>query len=127
MHVHARYGFLLALAVPLACSPGVVSSDRSEGRGQALGSSEGTWVQVPNTALGPAVAPEASTFGPDGGNPELWSPQGLFAFSGADVGQMGGVWGFLFWGGGHGDSPNNQLSFAPFDGSGPRVLSGPYL
>ena len=86
----------------------------------------GTWVQIPNTAFYPAVAFEAKPGSP-GGTPELWSPQGLFAYSGTELATVGGKLGFVLWGGGDGDSPNNQLLFTPFDGSGPVTLSGPYL
>ena len=87
----------------------------------------GTWAQLPNTQLYPAIPPEAKSVSVPGGTPELWSPQGLFAFSGADVAQINGIWGFLIWGGGHGDSPDNSLYWDPFDGSGPKRLMGPYL
>ena len=87
----------------------------------------GTWAQIANTALYDAVAFEAKAESALGGTPELWSPQGLFAYSGTELATVGGKLGFVLWGGGDGDSPNNQLLFTPFDGSGPMNLSGPYL
>ena len=87
----------------------------------------GTWVQIPNTQLYSAMPSEAKPESASGGRPELWSPRGVFAYSGADVAQINGVWGFLIWGGGHGDSPDNSLYWAPFDGSGAKRLMGPYL
>jgi hypothetical protein len=87
----------------------------------------GSWAQLPNTQIYPAIPSEAKPEGAPGGTPELWSPRGVFAFSGADVTQIDGVWGFLIWGGGHGDSPDNSLYWAPFDGSGAKRLMGPYL
>src|SRR5712691_8588133 len=86
----------------------------------------GQWVTLPNTAFYPAVAPEAKP-GSSRGTPELWSPHGIFAYSGTELATVGGKLGFVLWGGGDGDSPNNQLLFTPFDGSGPVTLSGPYL
>ena len=87
----------------------------------------GTWAQLPNTQLYPAIPFEAKRESASSGTPELWSPRGVFAFSGADVAQINGVWGFLIWGGGHGDSPDNSLYWNPFDGSGAKRLTGPYL
>jgi hypothetical protein len=87
----------------------------------------GTWATIPNTQLYPAIPFESKSQSAPGGTPELWSPGGIFAYSGADVAQINGVWGFLFWGGGHGDSPDNSLYWDPFDGSGAKRLMGPYL
>ena len=87
----------------------------------------GTWAQLPNTQIYPAIPFEAKRESASSGTPELWSPRGVFAFSGADVAQINGVWGFLIWGGGHGDSPDNSLYWNPFDGSGAKRLTGPYL
>src|SRR5262249_52903866 len=88
----------------------------------------GTWVELPNTALWPALPPEAKSSSDSGGQPELWSPfSPMAAFSGGDIAQLDGIWGFLIWGGGHGDGADNSLYFLPFDGSGPRPLTGPYL
>jgi hypothetical protein len=85
----------------------------------------GTWAQIPNTQLYLAMPAEAKP-GP-GGTPELWNPQHLFAFSGADVAKVNGVWGFLIWGGGHAATPDNSLYWLPLDGSGAKRLMGPYL
>jgi hypothetical protein len=79
----------------------------------------GTWAQIPNTAIWPVLPPEATR--------ELWSPRGIYAYSGGDIAKIKEVWGFLYWGGGHADGPNNALYWAPFDGSGPKCLSGPWL
>jgi hypothetical protein len=87
----------------------------------------GTWAVLPNTQLYPAMPREAKLESSPGTTPELWSPQGVFAFSGADLFEINGVWGFLIWGGGHGDSPDNSLYWLPFDGSGAKRLTGPYL
>lgn len=88
----------------------------------------GTWVVLPNTVLWPAMPPEAKSSSVPGGRPELWSPfSPMAAFSGGDIVQVNGIWGFLIWGGGHGDGADNSLYFIPFDGSGPRALMGPYL
>jgi hypothetical protein len=89
----------------------------------------GTWAQLPNTALYPAIPSEAKSAGTPGGTPELWSPQSLFAYSGGDIGQLPGssTLGFLIWGGGHAATADNSLYWLPFDGSGPRRLTGPYL
>jgi hypothetical protein len=87
----------------------------------------GTWTELPNTKLWPAIPAEAKPAGGPGLLPELWSPYDIFAYSGADLAQLKGVWGFLYWGGGHAASPDNSLYWVPFDGSGPVRLSGPYL
>jgi hypothetical protein len=88
----------------------------------------GTWSQIPNTQIYPAMPPEGKTGAGATGQPELWNPRALFAYSGADLGQTsGGVWGFLIWGGGHSATPDNSLYWDPFDGSGARKLMGPYL
>ena len=87
----------------------------------------GTWAQLPNTSVYPAQPFEAKSESSPGGQPELWSPQSLFAYSGADVAQRNGVWGFLIWGGGHAATPDNSLYWVPFDGSGAARLMGPYL
>jgi hypothetical protein len=89
----------------------------------------GTWAQLPNTALYPAIPAESKPASSPGGEPELWSPQSLFAYSGGDIGQLPGssTWGFLIWGGGHAATADNSLYWLPFDGSGPRRLTGPYL
>jgi hypothetical protein len=89
----------------------------------------GTWAQLPNTAVYPAIPAEAKPASAPGGEPELWSPQSLFAYSGGDIGQLPGssTWGFLIWGGGHAATADNSLYWLPFDGSGPRRLTGPYL
>ena len=90
--------------------------------------SPGTWTAVPNSVLYPVMPPEAKAASAPGQQPELWNPSSAMgAWSGGDVAQLGGVWGFLIWGGGHGDGPDNSLYFIPFDGSGPRALMGPYL
>jgi len=88
----------------------------------------GMWAQVPNSVLHSVMPPEAKVASRPGDKPELWNPSSIMAaWSGGDVAQVGGVWGFLIWGGGHGDGPDNSLYFIPFDGSGPRSLMGPYL
>ncbi|TMK77500.1 MAG: hypothetical protein E6G47_11025 [Actinobacteria bacterium] len=88
----------------------------------------GTWAQIPNTQLYPVIPFEAKSESSRGaGNPELWSPRSLFAFSGGDVAQIDGGWGFLIWGGGHAATPDNSLYWLPFDGSGAKRLMGPYL
>ena len=88
----------------------------------------GTWVQAPNSVLYPVMPPEAKVAGSAGTHPELYNPANVMAaWCGGDVAQLGGSWGFLIWGGGHGDSADNSLYFIPFDGSGPRSLMGPYL
>jgi len=89
----------------------------------------GTWAQLSGTAVYPAQPFEAKSASAPGGTPELWSPQGLFAYSGGDVCQLpgGATWGFLLKGGGHGDSPDMSLYWVPLDGSGPQRLTGPYL
>jgi len=92
--------------------------------------SVGTWTTIPNSAIWPVIPPEAKTCpttNPNCGTPELWSPWGIFAYSGGDLATLSGKLGFVFWGGGHGDSPDNSLYFSAFDGSGPARLSGPYL
>jgi hypothetical protein len=88
-----------------------------------------TWTQLPNTALYPAIPSEAKSGGGPGGTPELWSPQSLFAYSGGDIGQLpgSGNWGFFIWGGGHAATADNSLYWLPFDGTGARRLTGPYL
>ena len=88
----------------------------------------GTWSTIPNTAIYPVIPIEAKEgTGASTGNPELWQPQGIFEYSGGDLVTLNGTLGFLYWGGGHASTPDNSLYFAPFDGSGPRRLSGPYL
>jgi hypothetical protein len=89
----------------------------------------GTWSTIPNTAIFPAMPPEMSTCPASTPNcrPELWSPASLFAYSGGDLYRQSGVWGFLVWGGGHSATPDNSLYWSPFDGSGPKRLTGPYL
>src|SRR6266542_2400730 len=90
----------------------------------------GTWSTLPNTAIWPVIpieAKECTSFNPGCGKPELWSPWAIFAYSGGDLATLNGILGFLYWGGGHADSADNSLYFAPFDGSGPRRLMGPYL
>jgi hypothetical protein len=87
----------------------------------------GTWAELPNTQLWPAIPSEAKQAMSPGGQPELWSPYDIFAYSGADLAQIKNVWGFLYWGGGHAASPDNSLYWVPFDGSGPKRLMGPYL
>ena len=88
----------------------------------------GTWSTLPKTAIWPVIPIEAKQAPPSGtGNPELWSPWNVFAYSGGDLVTLNGVLGFLYWGGGHADTADNSLYFTPFDGSGPRRLSGPYL
>ena len=87
----------------------------------------GTWAQLPNTSVYPAQPFEAKRESAPGSTPELWSPQSLFAYSGGDVAQRNGVWGFLIWGGGHAATPDNSLYWVPFDGSGATRLTGPYL
>ena len=99
------------------------------GSAQLAAPAVGTWAQLPNTVLYPAIPLQAKLEGSPGRAPELWSPHSLFAFSSADVGQLPGssTWGFLIWGGGHAATPDNSLYWLPFDGSGPRRLMGPYL
>ena len=92
-----------------------------------MGPPVGTWAELPNTRLWPAIPSEAKQMTSPGGQPELWSPYDIFANSGADLAQIKNVWGFLYWGGGHAASPDNSLYWVPFDGSGPKRLSGPYL
>ena len=87
----------------------------------------GTWAQIPNTQLYPAIPFEAKPESSRGDKPELWSPRSLFAFSGGDVAQIDGLWGFLIWGGGHAATPDNSLYWLPFTGSGAKRLMGPYL
>lgn len=91
----------------------------------------GTWAAVPNSLAVTAMPPEATAcVAPcvPPGQPELWSPWSLMgSWSGGDLAQRGGVWGFVLWGGGHGDGPDNSLYWLPFDGSGPARLSGPFL
>ena len=89
----------------------------------------GTWAQLPNTALYPVIPAESKPASAPGGEPELWSPKSLFAYSGGDIGQLpgSGTWGFLIWGGGHAATADNSLYWLPLDGSGPRRLTGPYL
>jgi hypothetical protein len=70
----------------------------------------GTWATITNTVLYPVLPFEAKPESARGGTPELWSPQSLFAYSGAtDVVQRNGVWGFFIWGGGHAATPDNSL------------------
>jgi hypothetical protein len=87
----------------------------------------GTWAALSGTSVYPAIPFEAKPESAPGGTPELWSPQSLFAYSGGEVAQRGGVWGFLIWGGGHAATPDNSLYWVPFDGSGAQRLTGPYL
>ena len=89
----------------------------------------GTWAQLSGTAVYPAQPFEAKSESAPSGTPELWSPRGLFAYSGGDVCQLpgGSMWGFLLKGGGHGDSPDMSFYWVPFDGSGAKRLTGPYL
>jgi hypothetical protein len=101
----------------------------ASGSAQLATPAVGTWAQLPNTVLYPAIPSQAKPEGASGGTPELWSPHSLFDYSGADVGQLPGssTWGFLIWGGGHAATADNSLYWLPFDGSGPRRLMGPYL
>jgi len=85
----------------------------------------GTWAQIPNTQLYAAMPAEAKPG--SAGPPELWNPRDLFAYSGADITKVNGVWGFLIWGGGHAATPDNSLYWLPFDSSGAKRLMGPYL
>jgi hypothetical protein len=87
----------------------------------------GTWAQIQGTQIYPIMPAEAKSESGTGGAPELWNPRALFAFSGADLAQINGVWGFLIWGGGHSATPDNSLYWDPFDGSGAKRLTGPYL
>lgn len=41
--------------------------------------------------------------------------------------QINSVWGFVITGGGHAATPDNSTIFVPFDGSGARVLQGPFV
>lgn len=94
---------------------------------QPAGPPAGTWSQIPNTAIYPVIPAESKTADKPGERPELWSPADVFAYSGGDLVTLNGVLGFLYWGGGHAATPDMSLYFAPFDGSGPRRLTGPYL
>jgi len=87
----------------------------------------GTWAQIRNTAIYPVMPAEAKSTSTPGGQPELWNPADVFAYSGGDLVTLNGVLGFLYWGGGHAATPDMSLYFAPFDSSGPRRLTGPYL
>lgn len=79
-----------------------------------------TWVEVPNTraiaALNVVRLYNCQT------PIACYNPNSLFAFSGGDLVQIGGIWGFWMTGGGHAATPDNSTIFVPFDGSGPRVL-----
>jgi hypothetical protein len=75
----------------------------------------------------PPEAFKPPPWGSSSGTAELWSPRAVFAYSGGDLATLNGKSGFLLWGGGHHDSPDNSLYFTPFDRSGPRRLSGPFL
>lgn len=114
-----KHALLLSLAFLLVAVP--VSA-------QPAAPPVGTWAQLQNTVLYPAIPSQAKSEA-SGGTPELWSPQSLFAYSGGDIGQLPGssAWGFLIWGGGHAATADNSLYWLPFDGSGPRRLMGPYL
>ena len=81
----------------------------------------GTWAQVPNTKVWDAMAQAEFYTGQN-----AYGPIGLFAYSGGDLLQVNGVWGFVITGGGHAATPDNSTIFLPFDGSGPRQLQGPY-
>jgi len=117
-------GTMAQAIAPAPSSPGVTRPPKQAFVPPPLG----TWSTLPNTAIWPVIPIEAKQGQPgDAGNPELWSPRAIFAYSGGDLATLNGVLGFLYWGGGHGDSADNSLYFAPFDGSGPRRLSGPYL
>ncbi len=87
----------------------------------------GTWVSITNTVLFPVIPFDAKSESAPNGQPELWSPQSLFAFSGGDLYKWYGVWGFFVWGGGHAATADNSLYWNPLDGSGPKRLMGPYL
>jgi hypothetical protein len=110
---------VLPLAL-LTVMPGVTSA-------QMATLPPGTWAQIPNTAIRSAMPPEAFIARTPGAEPELFSAKNIFAYSGGDLAALNSVLGFLFWGGGHHDSPDNSLYWAPFDGSGSKRLSGPYL
>jgi hypothetical protein len=87
----------------------------------------GTWAQIPNTAIYPVMPIEGKSSSAPGGQPELWNPAHVFAYSGGALVTLNGVVGFLYWGGGHAATPDNSLYWAPFDRSGPIRLTGPYL
>ena len=89
----------------------------------------GTWATIPNTAIFPVMPPEMSSCPgrPTCDRPELWSPASAFANSGGDLGKLNGVLGMFMWGGGHAATSDNSLYWSPFDGSGPKRLTGPYL
>ena len=111
-------GLLLSIAALLLAAPVLA---------QPAGPPAGTWAQIPNTAIYPVMPVESKTSPTPGGRPELWNPADVFAYSGGDLVTLNGVLGFLYWGGGHAATPDMSLYFAPFDGSGPRRLTGPYL
>ena len=81
----------------------------------------GLWTTLPNTRAFDAMAVADFYSGY-----AAYNPQGLFAYSGGDLLQVSGVWGFVLTGGGHAATPDNSTLFIPFDGSGPRQLQGPY-
>src|ERR1700682_2535920 len=70
----------------------------------------GTWAQIPNTKVWDAMAQAEFYSGQN-----AYGPQGIFAYSGADLLQIGGVWGFVITGGGHAATPDNSTIFVPFD------------
>jgi hypothetical protein len=81
----------------------------------------GTWAQIPNTKIIDAMAMAEFYSGPN-----AYNPRSLFDFSGGDLLQRNGVWGFVVTGGGHAATPDNSTIFVPFDSSGARQLQGPY-
>ena len=101
----------------------------TSGSAQLATPAVGTWAQLPNTILYPAIPSQSKPGGAASDPPELWSPHSIFDYSGADLGQLPGssTWGFLIWGGGHAATADNSLYWLPFDGSGPRRLMGPHL